>query len=133
MENVGLKNTIELEFTFGTSSAILFNRLSTPSGLSEWFADDVNVDGNIYTFIWDKSEHQAELVSRKDNKHIRFRWLENGLPIDEEAYFEFRISSDEITGGVALYVTEHLVDDDVEDAATLWNCQITELKRILGV
>lgn len=133
MENVDVNNKIELEFTLNTSQSILFNRLSTPSGLSEWFADDVNLDGDTFTFIWDNSESQAQMVQKKDNKSIRFRWIDDGTPLDEEAYFEFRISPDEITGGVALYVTEQLVDNDVEDAISLWNCQIAELKRILGI
>jgi len=128
-----VNNKIELEFTLNTSQSILFNRLSTPSGLSEWFADDVNLDGDTFTFIWDNSESQAQMVHKKDNKSIRFRWIDDGIPLDEEAYFEFRISPDEITGGVALYVTEQLVDNDVEDAISLWNCQIAELKRILGI
>jgi len=133
MENVDVNNKIELEFTLNTSQNILFNRLSTPSGLSEWFADDVNLNGDIFTFIWDNSESQAQMVHKKDNKSIRFRWIDDGIPLDEEAYFEFRISPDEITGGVALYVTEQLVDNDIEDAISLWNCQIAELKRILGI
>jgi len=128
-----VNNKIELEFTLNTSQNILFNRLSTPSGLSEWFADDVNLDGDTFTFIWDNSESQAQMVHKKDNKSIRFRWIDDGIPLDEEAYFEFRISPDEITGGVALYVTEQLVDNDIEDAISLWNCQIAELKRILGI
>lgn len=128
-----MNNKIELEFTLNTSQNILFNRLSTPSGLSEWFADDVNLDGDTFTFIWDNSESQAQMVHKKDNKSIRFRWIDDGIPLDEEAYFEFRISPDEITGGVALYVTEQLVDNDIEDAISLWNCQIAELKRILGI
>jgi len=128
-----VNNKIELEFTLNTSQNILFNRLSTPSGLSEWFADDVNLNGDIFTFIWDNSESQAQMVHKKENKSIRFRWIDDGTPIDEEAYFEFRISPDEITGGVALYVTEQLVDNDLEDAISLWNCQIAELKRILGI
>lgn len=133
MENVDVNNKIELEFTLNTSQNILFNRLSTPSGLSEWFADDVNLNGDIFTFIWDNSESQAQMVHKKENKSIRFRWIDDGTPLDEEAYFEFRISPDEITGGVALYVTEQLVDNDLEDAISLWNCQIAELKRILGI
>jgi uncharacterized protein YndB with AHSA1/START domain len=133
MENVDVNNKIELEFTLNTSQSILFNRLSTPSGLSEWFADDVNLNGNIFTFIWDSSESQAEMVHKKENKCIRFRWIDGGAPKDEEAYFEFRITPDEITGGIALYVTEQLVDNDVEEAISLWNSQIAELKRILGI
>ena len=134
MESVEIKNRIELEFPLNVSPNILFNRLSTPSGFSEWFADDVNLDGDIFTFFWDSSEDQAELVSKKENKHIRYRWLENGKPISDEAYFEFRITTDEVTGGIALHVTELLADEgDFDDTESLWNCQIGELKRMLGI
>jgi len=128
------KNTVELEFTFKTSPGMLFSRLSTPDGLAEWFADDVNLDGNIYTFIWDKSEHQAEMISMKENKYVRFRWLDNIDNDDNTNYFEFKVSADQIVGGVALHVTEVIdQDDDLEDATSLWNYQIAELKRNLGV
>jgi uncharacterized protein YndB with AHSA1/START domain len=133
MENVNVKTKVELEFTINTSPSILFNRLSTPSGLSEWFADDVNLDGNVFTFIWDRSEHKAEMIGIKENKFIRFRWLDGDEPADENTYFEFMISPDELAGGVALYVTEFIMDDDTEDAVSLWNYQIAELKRNLGV
>ncbi len=43
MEDVKTLNRIELEFSLNTPQHLLFNRLSTPSGLSEWFADNVNV------------------------------------------------------------------------------------------
>ncbi|HZJ74363.1 MAG TPA: START-like domain-containing protein [Perlabentimonas sp.] len=134
MENIDVNNKIELEFPLKTSSNILFNRLSTPSGLSEWFADDVDVDGDIFTFFWDDSESQAELVSKKENKQIRYRWLENGEANDDETYFEFSITADEVTRGIALHVIEVVSDpDDVEDTESLWNCQIAELIRVLGL
>ncbi len=134
MENVNVNNKVELEFNFNTSSSLLFNRLSTPSGLSEWFADDVNLNGKVFTFIWNKVEHHAEQVGLKENKFVRYRWVdESGEPIDEDAYFEFRLAPDDLTGGVALHVTEFLLDDDTEDAISLWNYQLGELKRNLGV
>ena len=133
MENVNVNNKIELEFSFNTSPSILFNRLSTPSGLSEWFADDVNLNGTIFTFIWDNSESQAELLGIKENKYIRFRWLEDGEPVNEETFFEFKIHPNELANGVALIVTEVIADNDTDDAESLWNYQVGELKRNLGV
>jgi uncharacterized protein YndB with AHSA1/START domain len=128
------KNIVELEFTFKTPLGVLFSRLSTPDGLAEWFAEDVNLQGNVYTFIWDKSEHQAEMISMKENKYVRFRWLDNGSDDDNTNYFEFKIYPDEIAGGIALHVTEVIdEDDDLEDATSLWNYQIGELKRNLGM
>lgn len=131
MNTTTVGSKIEIEFTMNTSPSLLFSRLSTPSGLSEWFADDVSIQGNIYTFTWNRMEQKAELVSMKENKMVRFRWLDKGNT--DEAYFEFRILQHELTGDLALHVTEALADDDTDDAISLWNYQIGELKRNLGI
>lgn len=129
-----MNSKIELEFTINTSPNILFNRLSTPSGLSEWFADDVNVNNDIFTFIWDKAENKAQLLSKKENKYVRFSWLNDDGSIDPDSFFEFRITQHELTGELALNITEQLNDDDdTEDAVSLWNYQVGELKRQLGL
>ena len=41
----------EMEFTFQSSPQLLYQYISTPSGLSEWFADNVNSRGEVYTFL----------------------------------------------------------------------------------
>ena len=120
---------IELEFPINVSPKVLYYRLSTPSGLSEWFADDVNLKDSVFTFIWDGNEQQAELLSKKDNRSIRFRWLDSD---DEESYFEFRISQDDLTGDVSLMITDHVEEDEVEDTTDLWEKQVAELKHNLG-
>jgi len=124
-----MSEKIELEYTFSTSPRVLFNRLSTPAGLAEWFADDVNLINGLYSFVWDGTEQFAEVVSRKDNKHIRFHWVDE----DEESYFEFRIQKDELTGDLALLITDFVEDGEQEDTAELWNSQIAELKHALGL
>lgn len=120
---------IELEYLLNTSPAILFNRLATPSGLSEWFADNVNVKGNIYTFIWEGSEQQAEQTQRKENKMVRYQWLDEGM---EDVWFQFEINVDELTGDVALFITDHVDPDEKEDTIELWDQQIEVLKHGLG-
>ena len=119
----------ELEYPIHSSINILFDRLSTLSGLSEWFADDVNVDREgIYTFSWEGSEQQATLVSKKKNNHVRFKWLGS-----DEEYFEFLIQVDELTNDISLIVTDYADDeDDKEDAIQLWDLQIDNLKKIIG-
>ena len=119
---------IELEFPINASPKVLYYRLSTPGGLSEWFADDVNLVGNTFTFIWDDSEQKAELLSKKDGKSVRFRWLDE----DEESFFEFRISQDDLTGDVALVITDCIDPDEAEDQTELWEKQVEVLKRNLG-
>lgn len=124
-----MSDKFELEYTFNTSSRVLFNRLSTPAGLAEWFADDVNLKNGQYSFVWDGVEQFAEVVSKKDNKHIRFRWVDE----DEETYFEFRIEKDELTGDLALMITDFAETDEKEDAVDLWDTQVSELKHALGL
>lgn len=123
------KVKIEREFILNTSPAILFNRISTPSGLAEWFADDVNIKGKIYSFIWEDEVQQAELVLSKENRIIRFRWLDDS---DEETFLEFRIEVDDLTGEAALIVVDFADADSKDDAIELWNQQIDFLKRCLG-
>jgi uncharacterized protein YndB with AHSA1/START domain len=125
-----MKKKFELEYPINSSPQVLFNRLSTPAGLAEWFADDVNLQGVIYTFIWEKSEQQAEVIQRKDNKYIRFRWIGEE---DRESYFEFRLNQDELTGDVSLMITDFAEDDETSDAVDLWDTQVAELKHVIGL
>jgi len=132
MEDVKTLNRVELEFTVNTSPGIIFNRLSTPSGLSEWFADDVNLSGKVFTFFWNETALKAELLEKKDNKYIKFRWLKEGG--NPKNFFSFRLTTHELTGELALVVTEQIDDDeDFEETISLWTYQVGELKRILGV
>jgi len=124
-----MSEKFELEYTLKTSARVLFNRLSTPAGLSEWFADDVNIKNGLFSFEWDGSEQFAEVVSKKDNKHMRFRWVEE----DENSYFEFKIQKDELTGDLALLITDFAEVDEKADATTLWDSQIAELKHVIGL
>jgi len=125
-----VKEKFELEYTLKTSPKILFNIISTPAGLSEWFADDVNLKGNVFTFFWDGSEQSAERVLFKENKMIRFSWLDEDDP--ETSWFEFRIDIHELTGDVALVITDFAEEGEKDDGIDLWDSQISELKHMLG-
>ena len=118
----------ELEFQIRSSVNILFNCLSTPSGLSEWFADDVNCTKKTYTFIWDNSEQEAELITVSNNYFIKFRWLD----YPENTFFEFRIEVDEITNDVVLKVTDFAESGEVQEGKDLWTSQIHTLMKHLG-
>ena len=121
----------DLEYTINCSPKVLFSRLSTAAGLSEWFADDVTVEGNLFTFHWGKTEYKANLTSVKENKLVRFEWDDNGED-KETNFFEFRIIVHDITGDLALLITDFAEPDEKEDAIYLWDTQINDLKRILG-
>ena len=125
-----MKKRILLEYTINASPKVLYPRLSTPGGLAEWFADDVNVKGKTYNFIWNGAENMAEVLQKKENRYIRFRWTEED---DPNAYFEFRITMDELTNDVALVITDYVDESDKADAIELWNTQIAELRHVLGL
>ena len=122
------KKKYQLEFEFRSSVRILYNYLSTPSGLSEWFADDVTVHDNIYTFIWGKTFEEAELQIHKEPALVRFKWLNS----DPDTYFEFEIVTDDLTSDVALVVTDFAEPDEVQEQSLLWESQIQNLRHIIG-
>ncbi len=121
------KNKITLEYVINCSPKVLFNRLSTAAGLSEWFADDVKVNGKVYTFVWEGAEQQAEKVLHKEGKMVRFQWLDN-----EDVFFEFSITKDELTGDVSLIITDFSEEGEQEETVDLWNTQIADLKHVIG-
>ena len=123
------KIKFELEYPIQASSQLLFQYISTPSGLSEWYADNVNSRGEIFKFIWDGAEEQAKLLTKKSGERIRFRWLEDE---DESYYFEIRIQVDEITKDVSIMITDFAEEDEVEEGKMLWDNQISDLKQVLG-
>ena len=123
------KIKFQLEFTINTSPKLLYTRLSTPSGLAEWFADDVRLSSKDYTFFWDGSEQTAKLLMKKSNEYIRFKWLDD----DDESYFEFKVNTDELTNDVALIITDFAEEDEIDDSKDLWEQQINNLKRAMGL
>ena len=122
------KEEIQIEFELHCSPRILFNYLHTPSGLSEWFADDVTYTDGIYTFKWTESESRAKIVHKRDNKLVRFKWLDEG----EDDFFEFKIVTDDLTSDVALIITDFADPDNQDEVELLWETQIQELKQIIG-
>ena len=121
----------ELEYTMKCSAKVLFSRLSTPEGLSEWFAENVNVDGDLFTFFWNNSESKARISALKENKMVRFEWIY--LENEEENFFEFSMNTDELTGDLALMISDFAEPEEKEDAIYLWDSQVADLKRLLGI
>ena len=125
---MGEKIKFELEFVIQSSPQLLFQYLATPSGLSEWFADNVNSRGERFTFIWDGSEEVARLLKRKTDEFVRFTWEHN----EDDSFFEMRIIVDEITKDVSLFITDFAEEDELEEAKMLWDNQVSDLKQVIG-
>jgi uncharacterized protein YndB with AHSA1/START domain len=126
-----MRSKFEMEYNLNCSPKVLFSRLSTPEGLGEWFADEVNVDGDIFSFFWNNSESKARLSALKENKMVRFEWI--GMENEESNFFEFRINLEELTNELALMITDFAEAEEKEDSIYLWDSQINDLKRALGI
>lgn len=125
------KEKFHIEYVFDkVSRRSLWNHLTTPPGLSAWFADDIIITDNIYLFKWNKEEQEAEVLSIKPEISIRYRWTD-----DEESgtYFEFLIRTIELTGSTALEITDFAEPGEKKDSIDLWDTQVGELKRTLGI
>ena len=105
--------------------------VATPSGLSEWFADDVNIKDDVFTFFWDGSEEDARRLSRKNGTKIRWQWLEQEEE-GEDTYFELFYEVDPMTKSVILKVTDFAEPDELEEAKLLWDQQINNLRSVIG-
>lgn len=125
------KSRYELEFPINSSPQLLYQYISTPSGLSEWFADNVNSRGEFFTFIWNDSEENARLTSKKTGEKVKFRWIDENNK-DTDYFFELRILEDEITKDVSLMVIDFAVEDEISEATLLWENQISDLKHVIG-
>jgi uncharacterized protein YndB with AHSA1/START domain len=119
---------IELEYQINSSSSVLFSRLSTASGLAEWFADNVLVEGSKYTFVWGKTNQTAELLSVRPLESVKFKWLES----EESAEFELYIVLGEIIEALSLMVIDHVDEEDEEDVIKLWDAAINRLRKAIG-
>ena len=123
------KGKFELEYVIRCSEPLLFEFVSTPSGLSEWFSDDVNIRDGVYTFIWDGSEQKAHLLAIKEDIYIRFQWADK----TDGSFFEFRIQTDELTGDVSLIIVDFAENEEERiSSKLLWDAQIDKLMKTIG-
>jgi len=125
------KARYELEFPINSSPQLLYQYISTPSGLSEWFADNVNSRGEFFTFIWNDTEENARLTSKKTGEKVKFRWIDEDKK-DTDYFFELRILEDEITKDVSLMVIDFAIENEISEATLLWENQISDLKHVIG-
>jgi hypothetical protein len=122
------KQLYTLEYPVRCSPSILYEFLSTSSGLQEWFADRVDDQDDIFSFSWNGSEETAEVVDSEEDKYIRFHW--SHAPKDE--YFEFSIEKSEVTNQTILVIKDFAEKKEIKDQSMLWDHQVKELFHRLG-
>ena len=122
------KQLYTLEFPVRCSPVILYEFLSTPAGLQEWFADKVDDRYNIFSFTWNGSTDKAEVLEKEQDKFIRFHWLH----MPKEEYFEFKIEKSEVTNQTILVIKDFAEKKEIKDQSMLWDYQVKELFHRLG-
>ncbi|MCL2327802.1 MAG: START-like domain-containing protein [Bacteroidetes bacterium] len=124
------KEKIQLEYIIKASTKSLYTSISTPEGLSEWFADEVNVEqgSQEFEFVWNGESQKARVILQKALSFMRFQWEDE----DEAEYFEFRIVIDPLTNDIVFVITDFVEPGEKDDAEQLWNLQVETLKKSLG-
>ena len=119
----------EMEFVIRASEDMVFEYVSTESGLSAWFCDDVNIRDGVFTFNWEGDIKQAKLVKEVPPISIRYQWLDK----NDGSYFEFKTQKDELTNDISLIITDFATDKNDEiSSKMLWQNQIDNLLHVLG-
>jgi uncharacterized protein YndB with AHSA1/START domain len=121
------KIKFQLEYEVKSSPRILFSFLNEPNALAQWFADEVMVHDGLYEFVWDNETRVAKLISSKENKLVKFKWVD-----DDPYYFEMEIVQDELTNDVALSITDFTGEENLQDRKMIWDNQIEYLQRAIG-
>jgi len=122
------KKKFTIEYEIKSSPRILYSFLSEANGLTQWFADNVTVKDQLYTFTWDDEQQKAKLLMMKENKLVRFKWIDD----EPQCFFEMEILQDELTNDVALSITDFAVEDTISERKLIWNNQIDYLISVLG-
>jgi uncharacterized protein YndB with AHSA1/START domain len=117
-----------LEYQINASPEFLYPYISTASGLAIWFADDVNIDGDVFTFLWEGSEEKAKLVNKRTNKYVKFKWVDRS----DSEYFSFEMDQDELTGDVALIITDFEYESDIRGTTMIYDVSIEKLRQTIG-
>lgn len=123
------REKITMEFIFRASPAIIYRFLTTPTALVRWFCDEVDITGEIYTFVWNGAEEQAEMLDDIQEERIRFRWLDAD---DPREFLEFKMYKSTITNETVLEIIDFCDDDEVEEIQDLWESQIDKMKVECG-
>ncbi len=122
------------EYQINASRKMLFPYLSTATGLSQWFADDVNINNIDKTliFLLDGEERIATIDSIKNNRYVKFRFVNEDEKLKDNDTLEFRLEINELTQSVFVRVEEYTETDDLEESYQIWDNLLAQLKEIIG-
>ncbi|MDN3204373.1 START-like domain-containing protein [Algoriphagus sediminis] len=129
-----VKSKFVADYQINASRKMIFNYLSTASGLEDWFADEVRIDEDKnFIFFFDNEEHHARVASIRLNNHIKFDFFDPDNPDEEDhSYVEFKLEENEVTQTMFLKVVDYTDDYNEEESQAIWDGLIGKLKETIG-
>jgi len=135
MTTMAGKKLFTSDYEIHASLKMLYPYIQSPGGLSEWFADNVNINNQdkTYNFIWDSEEHKARLAAHRTNHFVKFEFVPESEEDEKDpSYFELRLEFNEVTQSVFLKVTDYSDFDDVQELNDLWDSLVDALRKTVG-
>lgn len=122
------KQLYTLEYPVRSSPAILFEFLSTPAGLQEWFAEKVDERDGVFSFTWNGSTEKAELLEMEEGRFVKYRWLHS----PDSEFFEFGVEKSEVSNQTILVIKDFAEKKEIPDQKRLWDFQVNDLFHRIG-
>ncbi|MFC3414541.1 START-like domain-containing protein [Algoriphagus hitonicola] len=129
-----VKNKFVADYQINASKKIVFQYLSTASGLEEWFADEVRInEDKVYIFNFDGEDHPARLASQRINSHVKFEFFDpTNADEKDHAFIEFKLEENELTQTLFLKVIDYSDGYDDDELTAIWEGLVGKLKEIIG-
>ena len=116
------------EYIVRSSPAILFEFLTQPSNLAQWFSDYCDSQGDIYIFGWNGSFQRARQVEVLEDEYVKYHW-EGG---QKDEFFAFKVYKSEIANDTVLEITDFAEAKEIKEQTFLWDKQVEDLKHAIG-
>jgi uncharacterized protein YndB with AHSA1/START domain len=117
-----------IEYIVRSSPSILFEFVTEPSKLAQWFSDTCDGNDTTIVFGWSGSRELADIVEFIEDEFVKYHWKDN----KKDEFFSFRIYKSEISFETVLEVTDFAEEKEIKDQIRLWDSQIEELKHHIG-
>ena len=118
-----------MDFHVETTPKLLFTLISTPEGLTRWFATTMQKGEDVFVFQWPGYDQEVKMVQVKENEYVIFKWLDD---YHKDLDLEMRIESEPNTSGVTLVINDVAELGDVDISKRLWESQVGKLQRLFN-
>ena|ERR1039457_6681140 len=116
------------EYIIRSSPSILFEFLTQPSNLAQWFSDYCDSQGDIFIFGWNGSFQRARQLEVVEDESVKYHWEGE----NKNEFFTFRVYKSEISNDTILEITDFAEAKEIKEQTFLWDKQVEGLKHAIG-